>query len=637
MLHYHSRLWLRLLLVLALYTLCRILFLLFNLSHFSEISFSQFLWIMISGLRFDLSALFMVNALIILLYSLPFTFVKSKIYGIVLRVIFVVFNGIAFLAECIDFIYFRYTVKRMTADVFDFVKGEEGFANLIPQFLKDFWYIGVIWILIILILVISFRKSLLYRKIQPVRFCLISTFALVIYSGLIILSIRGGLQLKPINIITAGKYTEAKNIPLVVNTTFCIIKTINEKPLHEVNYFKSLEDAENIYSPVKHITGESREFRKLNVVIIILESFSKEHSKFLNPDKPGFEGYTPFLDSLMNRGIIFPFAFANGKRSIESLPAILSGIPGLMNSPYITSVYAGNEVNSLPEILSTEGYRTMFFHGCKNGTMGFDDYCKVSHIDEYYGKDEFNDDTYFDGTWGIFDEEFLQYTAKMLDGVKPPFFSTIYTLSSHHPYTIPEKYKHRFNVSKLPIHNAVAYTDFSLGRFFSTISKASWYDSTLFVITADHTAESYSEEAQTSLGNYAIPLIFFFPGIDSCRIDSTVAQHADILPSVLDYLGYEGNVVAYGSSLFDPASIHMAINYYNDIYQLIRDQYVLLFDSYHSTGFYDFHSDPLLRSNLVGNQMMQEDDLESLVKSVIQSYNFRMTKNLISLKIKTDK
>ena len=120
------------------------------------------------------------------------------------------------------------------------------------------------------------------------------------------------------------------------------------------------------YETIKN-TNHNEIFKHKNVVIIILESFSKEYVGYYNNGK----GYTPFLDSLINYSLVMERAYANGIKSIEALPSIVSSIPTLMNNPFITSIYATNKYYSLPLLLKREGYSTSFFHGGNRGTMGF--------------------------------------------------------------------------------------------------------------------------------------------------------------------------------------------------------------------------------------------------------------------------
>jgi uncharacterized sulfatase len=130
----------------------------------------------------------------------------------------------------------------------------------------------------------------------------------------------------------------------------------------------------------------------MNVVIIILESFSGEYSGYLS----GTKGYTPHFDSILKRSYIVSDAYANGTQSYEALPAIIAGIPSLMNRPYSGSNYSGNLIEGLPGLLGEAGYHTSFFHGGNNGTMGFDNFARIAGISHYLA-DEYNNDKDHDG------------------------------------------------------------------------------------------------------------------------------------------------------------------------------------------------------------------------------------------------
>ncbi|MBK6988266.1 MAG: sulfatase-like hydrolase/transferase [Bacteroidetes bacterium] len=140
--------------------------------------------------------------------------------------------------------------------------------------------------------------------------------------------------------------------------------------------------------------------------------------------------------------------------------------------------------------------------------MGFDNFAKQRATIDILGAQEYNDDSDFDGSWGIYDEPFLKRTTEELTKIDNPFFATIFTLSSHHPYEIPKKYESTFEKGTLPIHKSIRYADHSLKIFFEQASTLPWFKNTLFVITADHTATSDSPYYQNRQGMYSIPLLF---------------------------------------------------------------------------------------------------------------------------------
>ncbi len=619
----------RLVIIYVLYFLSRILFFVFNHSYFSALGFGEFLKIVFIGLRFDVSAIMVLNSVFIVLSLLPFTFREHKKYQLFLKIFFLLINSIAYFAICADFVYFRFTLKHTTADIFDLLFLGNDTLTLLPQFLRDFWYVFLIWLIYMSLTVFCWNKIKIKKTTFPFSWkrTWIQTLVLIIGIFIGIIGARGGFQLKPISIITAGKYTSPENVPLLLNTPFTIINTFSQKGIKEITFYKDKKLLENEFNPVIQFR-KTASLEKKNVVIIILESFSWEYIGSLNPslDQGKYKGYTPFLDSLISKSSLIR-CYANGKRSIEGIPAILSGLPSLMNEPYITSLYSGNKINSFASLLKTEGYNSSFFHGGTNGTMGFDAFVKMAGFEAYYGRSEYNNEGDYDGKWGIYDEPFLQYFAKQLNGFSQPFITSVFTLSSHHPYHVPSALTAKFPKGTLDIHQSIAYTDYSLMKFFETASKMPWFSNTIFVLTADHTSEAYFDFFKSKLGMYQIPLLFYAPKNDLPPLMAKVSQQCDILPSVLDLIHFDKPFIAYGKSVFDSTYKGFSVSYMNDAYQLIQKEYLLQFDGQRTTGFFNIQKDSTLQINLASTKLKQLDEMESFIKAYIQQYQNRMIKN----------
>ncbi len=521
---------------------------------------------------------------------------------------------------------FRFAGKRITADVFGIMNYGEDISNTIPSMIIDFWYLLLIFLAMFLILILCYQRILIYSTQKDTQnkkaLSKISSVTLHILAlALIFIGFRGGLQYKPIHILTAAKYGTGPIASLVLNSPFTFVKTFGKSSLQEVNYFDQ-KTLEKIY-PVIKTKSDSSEFRSLNVVMIIMESIGSEYIGKLNNEK----GYTPFIDSLIDHSLVFKNAYANGKRSIEGIPAILAGIPALMSEPFITSSYSGNAFKSLASLLSSNGYSSAFYHGGTNGTMGFDNFSRSCGYERYYGRYEYNDDKDFDGNWGIYDEPFLLRFAVNMNSMKPPFITTVFTLTSHHPYNIPPAFIGKFPAGTLPIHKSVQYTDYSLRSFFNYASSQVWYQNTLFVITTDHTALSEKPFYQNRVGMYSIPLIFFRPDGSLKGMEEKVSQQIDIMPSVLDYLNFDKPYFSFGSSVFDSSAQGFAINYLNDTYQYIDKDYSLILDTIQGNILYDYKTDLTLQKNVVKTQPEHARTMEMKLKAIIQTYNKSLIEN----------
>ena len=230
---------------------------------------------------------------------------------------------------------------------------------------------------------------------------------------------------------------------IVLNTPFSLIRTINKKTLVKYEFFDNEKLAE-IYNP-HYIPDSSARFRNDNIVIIILESFAREYIGSLNKDLDNgtYKGYSPFLDSLISKSLTFDVTIANGKKSIDAMPSIFASVPSL-ETPYTISHYANNTINGLPSLLKAKGYYSAFFHGAPNGSMGFDSFSRMAGFDDYFGLDQYPDEKDFDGMWGVWDEPFLSFFCNKISTFRQPFLASVFTISSHHPFKVPEKYKDRF-------------------------------------------------------------------------------------------------------------------------------------------------------------------------------------------------
>ncbi|MBK7213235.1 MAG: LTA synthase family protein [Bacteroidales bacterium] len=628
---------LKIVLAVILLAITRILLYLFNTGLFPGNDFASISGYFFHGLRFDLSAALYANLPIILLLLLPFRFRHNRSYQIFVNISFVIINAVLLIPNLVDLIYYRFTMKRLTFDIFSYLTvGMD--ANLAGQFLFDFWFIFILWIALIIALAFL-AKRIIIKPESPVQgsFWYYSGQGLtaLLISGAIVIGMRGGFQLKPVGILSAGEYAEAQNIPLVVNSAFTIMKTIEQKGLDKKTYFTEKEiinhfTAEKNYSTQDSL-GHTVPMDRKNVVIIILESFSLEHMGSLNGLKDPLSGFTPFLDSLSEQSFVAA-GYANGKRSIEGIPAILGSLPTWMDQDFISSMYASDQTNSLASLLRSEKYTTAFFHGGNNGTMGFDHYSKISGFQQYHGRNEYSNDSDYDGEWGIWDEPFLQYYARKMNGMQQPFMTTVFTLSSHHPYKVPQKYKGRFRTGKLPIQQTIMYSDHALKEFFITASKMDWYKNTIFVITADHTSEAIHPYFQSQIGQYRIPILFFTPDTTLKGRYEGILQQTDIMPSILDYLHFPGKFIAFGSSAFRQYEARFNLTRFNGNYQFISGSYVIHWNGEKITSIYNFVKDSALKENIADASFPEKEGIVNTMKAVIQEYNNRMIENKLIIK-----
>ncbi len=612
-------------LVFVIASYCRLIFTLTNLSYFSELNISTFFY----GLRFDLVSIAYLFSAFFIFSLIPFRNQENKWKRSLMMVFFQIGLNTTLLANFIDAIYYNFTFKRSTGDIFNLISTGNEFTRLIPRFLKDYWPIVVVYVFSV------YLFTLLYKRLNKIDSPLIldgvktwttQFLGLVLGIGVSIIAARGGTQLRPLNMADAPRYAKGAEVAVLVNTPFSILLTLQKPGVEKITYLKK-DALKPLYNPEIKLNGIGG-YKGRNIVVIILESFAEEYIGHLSKKTT----YTPFLDSLLRESYVFKNNRANGLKSIEALPSIFSGLPSLNNTSFILSPYAPNRINSLPELLNEKGYATSFFHAGETGTMAFDAFCNNAGISNYYGLEDYpNRNKDFDGYWGIYDEPYLQYFSKELSKMKEPFFSSVFTLSSHHPYSIPKKHTNRFPKGTLKVHETIGYTDYALKQFFNTAKKESWFKNTLFVLTADHPAQSEYKYYKINSGRYKVPLLFYDPNGKLKGNSNKISKHADMPATILSLLGDSSTFVSFGQDLFADEE-NIIVNYRSNQYLIRNNRFSMVFNGDSATQFYTCE-DSLWRQNLVKNIELKtaKDSLLILGKAYIQQYNNRLIDNKLHI------
>jgi len=553
--------------MLGVYSLLRLAFLLWNQPAFTAVDGSGIFAAFVHGLRFDLSTIVITNALGLLIGLGLWLAARQRAHEAWIRVlpfVLVVSNFPGVVFGLIDIGYYPFTGRRLTPSSFDIAQDVR--AQLL-QILGQYWFLVVTGVFLVAAVFLGARRLLRGNRGVtaaglPARVAVSATFL-----AAFVLGARGGLQTKPLAPTHAFTSPATALGDLSLNSAFTFfrsprVETMRRVATLPVSEVKRIVSAD-YEAPAPHPDGSPRP----NFVVIIVESLATEYMGAANRDTPGYKGgYTPFLDELSSRGMLFRTSFANGRRSIESVTSIIAGIPSLMDTPWIVSPYKSQEMFALPRVLGEEaGYSSAFFHGGQNGTMFFDVFARICGFQHYIGLDEYPKDIRgrdFDGAWGIFDEPFLQFTADSIDQMKEPFFSTVFTLSSHNPYRIPDEHSGKFPAGTMKIHGSVGYADFALRKFFARAEKSSWYANTIFIITGDHTAAVDHDVYSSETGFFRVPLLIYSPRALGREWDpDRPVQHADVPATVFDLAGVAPKRAAmFGRSVFSTKSSGRVVN-----------------------------------------------------------------------------
>ncbi|MBR4995867.1 MAG: LTA synthase family protein [Alistipes sp.] len=620
----------RLLLLYAVLMSLRVLFYIYNSTLIGPLPDAEIGAMLKGALQFDTVSLLYANAIFVLLSLVPLHLRERGWWQSVMYWYYVVVNGVLVVGfNVADAIYFRYTQKRFSADEIFFADNDNS-LQLVLKFVAENWLLTLLGVVLLVVLAFGYGRRVKPQTVfKGALYYVTSTVVLLLAVGLAIGGIRGGFtkMTRPVTLSNATLYTaDNMRATMILSNPFCVLRTIGSSgKIHYERYFTE-EELPAVYTPehrpIKR--NATNELASRNVVMFILESFSAEHSALLRPDiyaNKEKKGYTPFLDSLMRQSYTFYNMYSNGKRSIQALPAVWSSIPSF-KSPFVLMPQAMAETQALPKMLRDKGYQTMFFCGSDSGSMGFGAFARSVGIENLYSREDYeklhgNGD--FDGYWGIWDEEFIGYMGEVLSQQQQPFFSTLFTLSSHHPFVIPERYEERFKAGLTANHRCVEYVDNAFRNFFARYEGEEWFNNTIFVFVADHvSSEKFSEEFRRSPADYQVFGFIYAPESALFGEHHQVTSQIDIMPMLLGLMGNTTPYFAFGRDVFNEFGREpMAVNYDNNLFQAITDKYLVQFDEKAVTAVYAVedinHTD-----NLVGK--VDVSHIEQNLKAMIQSY-----------------
>jgi phosphoglycerol transferase MdoB-like AlkP superfamily enzyme len=584
------------------------------------------------GLRIDFTAIFYINIIFLLYFFFIADFIKQKLSRIIGIALFLGLNIPLLALNVIDLGYFKFTGRRSNINLIYVISDS---FSAVPGFIKKYWYLFLLFALLVVFLCKAVLKIIRVpkpgKKPKNLLNYYFSLFLFLLVSG----GIAHGIGEKFITPATPLLNFSPEYEPLVNNSSITFLYSIvkKQRPLKVKTYYSAsaLDTSFSIYRKYDH----NQSFTHKNVVIFILESFCKE---FLT-DGNKFRANTPFLDSIIARSTWCSNAFANGVMSNQGIVAILGSQPAFLDEPYYYSIYSNDKIRGIGTILKEEGYSTHFFMGAGPDHFGFGKFCKMIGIDQYHSGEDFGDDSYYDGHWGICDHKFLPFAANILNKEKSPFLSVIFNLSSHDPFTIVPEMRSRFDYfGQAPFQKAVSYVDYSLRLFFDSIKNSSWYNNTIFVFSADHSILSAivnSYKSANSYTAYRIPIFIFDPSDPVYHAVTKPVQQLDIVPTILDKLQYSQPFMAFGRSIND-SNDNYIINRGRGTMQVMDSEFLFGYSEDLERPEYLFrpHTDSTLTNNLLNNSSYysRQNKLEGHLKAVIQRYNNSLISNSLYIK-----
>lgn len=558
------------------FQLTRLLFLVYNYSASKELSATEKALSFVYGLRMDLSVaayflvpvcLFVVAGLFIPLFRKPLIY---KIYSYLL-LFFVLLITIA------DLEVYKSWGFRIDATPLRYLQSpKEAWASIS--------HLPVFFILLVF-LVIYFLLCLLVNKLIRSRIHWLanhdkklgSALVLIVFTALLIIPIRGGLQLTPMN--QSMVYYSKNNFANItaLNATWNFLSGVVEGSSTDNPYnYLDLKKANSIVDSLYQSQDKTDVILKTanpNVIIIIWESFTKKATETLVEGKE----ITPRFNELKKQGIYFSNIYSSGDRTDKGLAAVLSSYPALNNFSIIRYPRKSVGVPTLAGFFRDRKYRTSFYYGGETEFANIKSYLLQSRFDRLTDKNNFASSD-LNSKWGAHDGKVAEKITKDLQTETSPFFVSWLTLSSHEPFETPLEPYFRKEDNQTKFANAMHYTDGVIYDFVEHCSRQSWWQNTLLIIVADH--GHHMIPPSTTIDNFKIPMLWLGGALNKQGVViGKMASQIDLASSLTSQLNPGFRFSVFGKNIFDSTSKPWAYFSFNNGFGLMQPRGSFVFDN----------------------------------------------------------
>jgi phosphoglycerol transferase MdoB-like AlkP superfamily enzyme len=606
--------------LLLIYLLTRVLFNLYYRNDFTPYTFSRTLAVYAWGLRMDAVIIFLANILFIVCYFFLYVYFPKRGLKMFLTILFLVTNSLCIALNILDTGYYHFNSRRSTVDLF-YVFSDS--LQSMPGFIKSYWWLFVIFAFLIFLLYKSI-SVFFQHTISPKQKINVTGLAINVFLLFLVYLCFRLPENKMINATSPLVNMDARYLPLAQNSPFTVFYSAFRRQ-HQLQYKKYLPDEQAAaLFPVIQTNVASVESNKKNVVVFILESFSRS---YLTPGSP-LKAHTPFFDSIIAHSTYFNNIFAQERSSNKGLVSILGSLPPFTDEPFFHSYYANTFKKGVGHTFKENGYSTNFFYGTEYDHFGFKRAMNMLGVDNYFCREDYDNKDFYDGGLGMYDEPWLQYMAGKLNRIDTPFLAIEFNVSSHWPYNLPASFlKEKAVPGQLMSQQSITYVDYAFSKMFEQIKDKPWFNNTIFVFCADHWFLDKDETAEDIIKSYEIPLFFYEPSKPQGQQLNTLGGQIDVLPTLYSKLGFKQPFTSFGKNLLDTSVPRYAFNhlFQNGIIQVLNDQFVLGFNKNddHSMYLYNYKTDSLRKDNLINTTpfKLTQDSLELQIKALIQQFN----------------
>lgn len=439
------------------------------------------------------------------------------------------------------------------------------------------FFVTIIFIASFFIFVYNKLIDRLFGGLERMRYWLSGMLFFLILWGALLIPIRGGFGVAPIN---AGTVYFSKKMFLnhtAINAVWNVgTSTFTQKPLKNPYEFGDLKTASAMVDTLTVKRGDTKKVlnsARPNVIIIVLESFSS----YLIGPTGGDTLVTPNFNRFIKEGVFFSEFYASGTRTDKAMPAILNGYPAQPAQSIIKEPKKSQSLPSLVKILIENGYTSSFWYGGEINFANFNSFVIGSGFHDIITKNNF-DPVNYNSKWGVHDHILFKTLQDSMKSVREPFLDVVLTLSSHEPFDVPMDpvFKGKDDMTKY--RNSVFYADKSLGDFIDWAKEREWWKNTLVVLVADHGARVSEDILNYEQKIFKIPMLWIGGAVTERGIViNKLGSQVDIPVTILNQIGITNNF-PFAKDLLSDQSKSFAFYTFNEGFGFITDSSAFFYD-----------------------------------------------------------
>lgn len=413
---------------------------------------------------------------------------------------------------------------------------------------------------------------------------------MVLASALLLIPIRGGFQLAPMNVSAVFFSPVPFANHAAINPQWNFLFSVLEKTDNQINPYDYLPEPiaqqtvqllyenEASATPIHQAgmpetVGPVLAKTRPNVLLIVWESLTAKVVSRLG----GRTGITPNFDKLCNEGLLFTNYYASGDRSEKGLIALLSGFPAQPLTSIMTVPRKSAKLPTLAGMLRQQGYRTAFYYGGETEFANIRSYLFHSQYDRIVSKPDFPPETW-NSKWGAHDHIVFGRLLQDLSRQKPPFFTTLFTLSSHEPFEVPIPTAIPGTDEENLFLNAHYYADKSLGEFIDQAKKQPWWANTLVIIVADH-GHRMPVIGTNKTEEFHIPMLWLGGALKQSGTITRVASQTDLPATLLHQLNLDSSPFRWSRNALDASRQPFAYFAFHNGFGFVRPGRALVYDN----------------------------------------------------------